>query len=115
MVTVFNGTLTGFGIQHISDTGVIPTDMDVWVTTVGNQVNVSGVDGHRLFKRLGYLQFLANVNAFGGTQPNEAVTDPIWFNCESQDIAIQTAVGDTATDFVFWISPGSAVRVLVSA
>lgn len=115
MAIAFSGTLQGQGTVALNGAPLVPTDVDIFVVQVGPQVDATGIDGHRFFKRLGYLQFLNNsFHAFSSSQPAEAVSEPLWFNCESQDAEVHTVLNSQATEFIFWISPGSQVQVQVS-
>lgn len=107
MASVFNGTLTGEGVQALSSAGVV-TDVDINVTTIGPHVTQQGPVGHRRLTNVGWVQFFST--AFGG----EAVTEHLWFNSESQDMEVHCTLNQPADSFAFWVNPGSAVLFNVS-
>lgn len=104
-------TLTGSGQIHIDDTGVVVTDVDINVTTIGPHVSAKGPVGHRKLQMAGWLRF--QNSTYGATE--ESVYDPIYFNWEAEDVQISgNPMGLSATDFSYWIPPGTTVEVNVS-
>jgi hypothetical protein len=113
--SVYNGVLTGSGTVSLAGGHVTPTDADYWVDTINNQVQESGAAGHRLFKRVGWFQLFDSAAVVFSGQPPEAMSPPIWFNCESEDVAIPLVPGGTPDSLYYDVAPGCSVHLNVSA
>lgn len=108
MPTAFSGTLSGTGVQALSGF-VVPTDMDVHVTTIGPHVSSQGPAGHLKLTNVGWIQF------YNSTFLNEeAITPQIWINSEAEDVTIPSPFGSQSDHFAYWINPGTSVDVLVT-
>lgn len=104
------GTISGSGVLHLDDVGVVVTNVHITVSNVGPHVSAKGPAGHRKLQMAGWMRF--QNSAYGATA--ESVYDPLYFNWETEDL--QTAgnpLSLQATDFSYWIPPGTEVQVNV--
>lgn len=108
MASVFSGTLTGQGQVTFAGGSVVPTDVDILVTTIGPRVSTKGPAPYRKLQFAGWILFTQS--AF-----NEAVSEPVYFNWESQDAEVHNVPGSTSDGFSFFVQPGTEVHVNVSA
>lgn len=113
MTSVFVGTLSGQGTQALA-AECVPIDCDVNVSVIGPHVTTQGPDGHRRLANVGWIVFYNSTFSPPGMLGAESVTDVLWFNQESQDMPVNTVLGQTATHFAFWIQPGSEVILHVT-
>lgn len=113
MTSLYSGDLSGTGVIHISDAGAVPYDVNTWIKTIGPRIRMAGASPHRIFKFVGWMQFLQTSGHFSGA-PQQAVSVPLYFNSESEDKTVGILAGNLANDFFYWIAPGCVVAVNVS-
>ena len=115
MATLFSGVISGTGDAHLSDAGAVPTDMDVYVKTIGNSVAQAGIAPHRKLRFAGWFGFWNSTYINANILAPEMVTDPIYVQWESQDITVTLLPGNTATDLHYELPVGTIAYISVSA